>query len=215
MSGLAAWMMVATWDPRYFLLVFLMWCVMMVGMMLPSAAPTILLYALVQSRSPTRPRVALSYLFAAGYVAVWIAFSLAATIVQWSLAEAALLSPMMEAANATVGAMILFAAGVYQWLPLKRVCLTHCRSPLEWLPRHWRPGALGALRMGIAHGGYCLGCCWALMLLLFFGGVMNIVWIALITIFVLVEKLVPRGDIVGRLGGAALVAGGVWLLALS
>jgi predicted metal-binding membrane protein len=213
MSGLAAWMMAASWDARYFVLIFLMWCVMMLGMMLPSAAPTILLYALVQRRSQSHPRIALAYVFAAGYLAAWIAFSLAATTVQWLLAAAALLSPMMEAASTTLGAALLIAAGVYQWLPAKRVCLTHCRSPLEWLPRNWRPGAGGALRMGIAHGAYCLGCCWALMLLLFVGGVMNLVWIALLTTFVLLEKLAPRGDLVGRVGGVALVAAGVWLLA--
>jgi predicted metal-binding membrane protein len=213
MSGLSAWMTAASWDTRYLLLVFLMWCIMMIGMMLPSAAPTILLFArAVRGREQTEASIARAYVFAAGYIIAWMGFSLVATVLQWLLAEAALLSPMMETANVTIGAAILISAGLYQWTPLKELCLEHCRSPLLWLSLHWRPGIAGAVRMGISHGLYCLGCCWALMLLLFFGGVMNLLWIALIATLVLVEKLAPRGAEVGRLGGVLLIAAGAWLL---
>lgn len=213
MDGPSAWMMAASWDIRYFLLIFLMWWVMMLGMMLPSAAPTILLFAhAVRSSSQAQAPIARTYAFAAGYLVAWTAFSLAATILQWLLAEAALISPMMEVASATLGAVILIAVGIYQWTPLKRICLTHCRSPLHWLSRRWRPGVAGAIRMGVSHGLYCVGCCWALMLLLFFGGVMNLMWIALIAAFVLLEKLAPQGVHAGRLGGALLLAAGLWLL---
>jgi predicted metal-binding membrane protein len=213
MDGLSAWMMSATWDARYVVLIFMMWCVMMVGMMLPSAAPAILLFArTVRSHARPEAPIARTYLFAAGYLIAWTGFSLLATLLQWLLSSAALISPMMETANTAIGATILIAAGAYQWTPFKRLCLTHCRSPFFWLSHHWRPGMAGAAQMGIAHGLYCLGCCWALMLLLFFGGVMNLLWIALIAIFVLVEKLAPSGAQVGRVGGALLVAAGVWLL---
>jgi predicted metal-binding membrane protein len=213
MSGTSAWMMAARWDARYFLLVFLMWCVMMLGMMLPSAAPTILLFAKVVQRSaPAEAPIARTYAFVGGYVAVWTAFSLAATILQGLLARAALISPMMEYTSTSIGAVTLVAAGIYQWTPLKRLCLVHCRSPLHWLSHGWRPGLAGALRMGASHGVYCVGCCWVLMLLLFFGGVMNLVWIALIAGFVLLEKLAPFGAYVGRLGGAFLIAVEAWLL---
>jgi predicted metal-binding membrane protein len=213
MQGLSSWMMSATWDAHYFVLIFLMWCVMMVGMMLPSAAPTILLYAMARRGAPSGASVARTYAFAGGYLASWIGFSLLATTLQGLLAQAALISPMMESTNTVLGAAILIAAGIYQWTPAKRVCLTHCRSPLQWLAHHWRSGLGGALRMGLSHGLYCLGCCWALMLLLFFGGVMNLVWIGLITIFVLAEKLTPYGEGLGRIGGALLAGAGIWMLA--
>jgi predicted metal-binding membrane protein len=216
MSGSSAWMMAATWDTRYFVLVFAMWCVMMVGMMVPSAAPMILLFAkAVQRSAQAEATVARTYAFAGGYLAAWAAFSLAATVLQSLLARAALMSPMMEYANTTIGALTLMAAGVYQWTPLKRRCLSHCRSPLQWLSHRWQPGIRGALRMGASHGVQCVGCCWALMLLLFFGGVMNLLWIALIGGFVLIEKLAPLGPHAGRIGGALLVASGVWLLVSS
>jgi predicted metal-binding membrane protein len=217
MDGLSAWMMAGTWDARYFLLICLMWAVMMVGMMLPSAAPTLLLFATVLRRSdPKNAPVARTYAFAGGYLFAWTAFSLAATFLQWALAKTALLSPMMITNSRTVGALILMAAGVYQWTPLKRSCLARCRAPAEFLSRHFRPGSVGALRMGTSHGLYCVGCCWALMLLLFFGGVMSLTWIAAITVFVLLEKLAPFGAQGGRLSGTLLLlaACGVMLLKL-
>jgi predicted metal-binding membrane protein len=213
MDGPSAWMMAASWDVPYFLLVFLMWCVMMLGMMLPSAAPTILLFAhTVRSSSQAQAPIARTYAFAVGYLVAWTGFSLAATTLQRLLAEAALISPMMEVTSPTLGAVILIAVGVYQWTCFKRMCLTRCRSPLQWLSRRWRLGVVGAIRMGVSHGLYCVGCCWAVMLLLFFGGIMNLLWIAPIAVFVLLEKLMPQGAHVDRLGGVLLLAAGLWLL---
>jgi predicted metal-binding membrane protein len=213
MDGPAGWMMEATWDARYLLLIFLMWAVMMVGMMLPSALPTILLFRRVVHKEPNAvARLARTFAFASGYVAAWTLFSAMATLLQWGLAEAALLSPMMVSASPWLGGAILVVAGAYQWSPLKNVCVAHCRSPLAFLVQHWRPGALGALRLGLHHGLYCVGCCWALMLLLFFGGVMSLLWIGAITAFVLLEKVAPYGVQGGRLSGAALVLTGAWVL---
>ena len=212
MDGLSAWMMQGTWDAPYLALIFGMWAVMMVGMMLPSAAPAVLLFMRIVNHSPQTP-VARTYAFAGGYLLAWTGFSAAATLLQWALAEATLVSPMMEAASPALGAALLIVAGVYQWTPLKQSCLDRCRSPAEFLTRHWRPGATGALRLGARHGLYCVGCCWALMLLLFAGGVMSLLWIGAITIFVLLEKLAPYGAQGGKLSGALLVGSGLWLLA--
>jgi predicted metal-binding membrane protein len=213
MQGTAAWMMEATWDPAYFLLIFLMWTAMMVAMMVPTALPTILVFhRVVQNdpnvRSPPRHMFA----FVAGYVLAWCGFSVVATLLQWGLAEATLLSPMMVSASPWLGGAILLVAGVYQWTPFKHACLQHCRSPLGFLAEHWQPGMPGALRLGLQHGLRCVGCCWALMLLLFVGGVMSLLWIGAITAFVLLEKLVPYGAQGGRLSGLALVLAGAWVL---
>ena len=213
MDGAAAWMMEATWDGRYLLLVFLMWAAMMVAMMLPSALPTILIFQRAirndpEVRSPARH----IFVFATGYVLAWSGFSAAATLLQWGLAEAALLSPMMVSASPWLGGAILILAGVYQWTPLKHACLRNCRSPLAFLAEHWQPGMPGALRLGFNHGLICVGCCWALMLLLFVGGVMSLLWIGGITAFVLMEKLAPYGANGGRLSGVALVLAGAWVL---
>ncbi|HKA14404.1 MAG TPA: DUF2182 domain-containing protein [Myxococcota bacterium] len=213
MSGPSAWMMQADWDGRYFALMFLMWAVMMVGMMLPTAAPAILLFARVMTRSAGADApVVRSYAFAGGYLLAWTGFSLAATFVQWRLAEAALLSPMMEAATPVLGGAILVAAGAYQWTSVKRACLIRCRSPVEFLTQSFRPGWRGALQMGLRHGLHCIGCCWVLMGLLFVGGVMQLAWIAAIAIFVLLEKLAPHGMQLGRVGGAVLVLAGIGVL---
>jgi predicted metal-binding membrane protein len=215
MNGLSAWMMEGTWDARYFLLIALMWAVMMVGMMLPSAAPTLLLFATVLRKSdPKNAPVTRTYAFAGGYLLAWTAFSLAATLLQWALAKTALLSPMMITNSPTLGALILMTAGVYQWTPLKQSCLTRCRAPADFLAHNFRPGFKGALRMGASHGIYCVGCCWALMLLLFLGGVMSLIWIAAITIFVLLEKLAPLGAQGGRLSGVLLLLAGLGVLLL-
>ena len=213
MDGAAAWMMEATWDGRYLLLVFLMWAVMMVAMMLPSALPSILVFQNAirndpKVRSPTRRTLA----FATGYVVAWSGFSVVATLLQWALAEAALLSPMMVSASPQLGGAILITAGLYQLTPLKQACLRHCRSPFAFLVEHWQPGTPGAFRLGLRQGFHCVGCCWALMLLLFFGGVMSLLWIAAITAFVLAEKLAPHGVRGGRLSGVALVLVGAWVL---
>lgn len=213
MDGAAAWMMEATWDAGYLLLIFLMWAAMMVAMMLPSALPTILIFHKAvrndpEVRSPSRRMFA----FATGYILVWCGFSVGATLLQCGLAEAALLSPMMVSASPWLGGALLIVAGVYQWTPLKYACLRHCRSPLAFFVEHWQPGMPRALRLGLRHGFYCMGCCWALMLLLFVGGVMSLLWIAAISAFVLMEKLAPYGAQGGRLSGLALVLAGAWVL---
>ncbi|GAA0709968.1 DUF2182 domain-containing protein [Dokdonella soli] len=206
MRGLAAWMMTTRWDLRYGLLIFGMWTVMMIGMMLPSAIPAILLYAGI-ARSDTRlpAPVRRTGVFVSGYLLAWCVFSLFATLLQWRLAVAAAMTPMMRLHSAAMGAALLLVAGLYQWTPLKRRCLDRCRSPAAYIAANWRPGWRGALRLGWRHGLYCLGCCWALMLLLFVGGVMNLAWIAALTLAVLLEKLAPFGMRGGRLGGTLLI----------
>lgn len=203
------------WTLGHALIVCLMWAVMMAAMMLPSAAPMILLHATLARRRRERGGPAAeSGAFAAGYLVVWAAFSLAAAALQFGLEQAALLSPMMETSSIALAGAVLIAAGLYQWTPLKQACLRHCRSPLDFIMLHWRPGALGAFLMGLRHGAVCVGCCWLLMLLLFIGGVMNLAWIAGIALFVLVEKLSPAGHWIGRGAGVLLVAwGGATLLA--
>jgi predicted metal-binding membrane protein len=213
MDGPAAWMMQATWSADYVLLIFLMWAAMMVAMMLPSALPTLLIFHTAirndpQVRSPARRM----FEFAAGYMLAWCGFSAGATLLQWGLAEATLLSPMMVSASPWLGGALLMLAGVYQWTSLKHACLRHCRSPLAFFVEHWKPGMPGALALGLRHGLYCVGCCWALMLLLFVGGVMSLLWIGVITAFVLLEKLMPHGAQGGRLSGLALVLAGAWVL---
>ena len=210
MRGLAAWMMSSHWDLRYFALIFGMWVVMMIGMMLPSAAPALLLYARIV-RSDVRLPAPLRrvYIFASGYLLAWCGFSLIATLLQWRLATASALTPMMQVHSVALGAAMLVIAGIYQMTPFKRRCLAQCRSPATFISTHWRPGATGALRLGWRHGLYCLGCCWALMLLLFVGGVMNLAWIAAITLGVLLEKLAPFGAQGGKLSGFLLIVGGL------
>jgi predicted metal-binding membrane protein len=209
MDGSSAWMMTHTWDFPHLVLLFAMWVVMMVGMMLPSAAPTLLLYAGIIRKSPESERArAHVYSFAAGYILVWTAFSLLATVFQRLLAHWLLLSPMMES-RGWLGGALLIVAGLYQFTPFKRTCLESCRSPAAYIAGHWKRGVAGALRLGTGHGLYCLGCCWALMLLLFVGGVMNLWWIAALTIFVLLEKLAPSGAQGGRLSGLLIMALGV------
>ena len=195
-------------------LLFLMWVVMMAAMMLPSAAPMILLFSSVNRRRGERasPMVPTS-LFVAGYLLVWAGFSAAAALAQTALHEAALLSPAMATTTPLLGGLLLILAGVYQWMPLKQACLGTCRSPLGFLSSEWREGRRGALVMGLRHGLFCLGCCWALMVLLFVAGVMNLAWIAALAGLVLVEKIVPGGGWIGRAGGVALVAAGVWMIA--
>jgi predicted metal-binding membrane protein len=192
-------------------LTFVMWAVMMVAMMTPSAAPVVLLFAGTQRLRGAERIPLIAIVFGAGYLLVWTAFSAAAAGVHWALHQAAMLSPAMSTSSAWLGGGILVAAGIYQLTPSKRACLTHCQSPLGFLMSHWRNGTAGALRMGIAHGMYCVGCCWALMCVLFVVGVMNLAWVAALAIFVLVEKIEPRGAIVARVAGGAMIAAGVLL----
>jgi predicted metal-binding membrane protein len=205
----------APWQPIEFGYVFAMWAVMMIGMMTPSAAPMILIYARVgrQAAREGKPFAASGW-FAGGYLLSWTAFSLLATSAQWALERAALLTPMMESASNRLGAAVLILAGVYQWVPLKEACLSHCRSPLLFIQQHggFRREPRGALELGFRHGIYCIGCCWALMVLLFVGGVMNLFWIATLAILVLLEKAAPFGRVIARVAGIAFIVGGVWLL---
>lgn len=202
------------WGAVDFALMLVMWVVMMVAMMLPSAAPMILLFAAVNRREHGRqPVLVPTGLFAASYVLVWAGFAVLATLAQWALHTGALLTAMMDgSASPILGGGLLVAAGLYQWTPLKRACLARCRTPLGFLMAEWRPGAHGALVMGLRHGVYCLGCCWVLMTLLFVGGAMNLLWVAAIAAFVLLEKLAPAGHWVGRVAGTALALWGAWLL---
>ena len=174
------------WRALDLLLVFAMWAVMMLAMMLPSALPMLLAYRTIASRR-VQPRAAL-WLFVAGYVAIWIGFSALATLLQWALLEARLLSPMMVSQSALLAAVLLLGAGIYQLTPWKRRCLARCVTPLDFIISEWRDGAGGAWRMGLRHGLFCVGCCWLLMLLLFVLGVMNVLWIAALSAVVLLEK---------------------------
>lgn len=213
MTGASAWMMTLRWDARHVLLLWAMWAVMMAGMMLPSAAPMLLLYGVAARRRGLGARAVYEiYALAAGYIAVWALFSVAATGAQRILSMLLIVSPMMTLTSPTAGAALLLVAGVYQLTPLKRACLQRCQSPLSFLMHRWRAGVAGAFRMGMDHGSYCLGCCWALMLLLFVGGVMNLAVIAALTAFVAFEKVGPFGVHSARVSGALLLAAGAWML---
>jgi predicted metal-binding membrane protein len=210
--------MPAHWTLGYGLVVFAMWAVMMVAMMLPSAAPvTLLVAAIARKRAAAgdgRPGLPAA-LFVSGYLAVWFGFAAAATLLQWQLDRAGLLSETMALGSIVVAGSVLIGAGIYQWTPLKQACLRHCRSPFDFLLHHWRNGALGALTSGARHGLFCFGCCWMLMALLFVGGVMNIAWIAGIALLVLIEKVLPWGGWMGRATGAVMVVWGAATLAIA
>jgi predicted metal-binding membrane protein len=201
------------WNTATLAPLFLMWTEMMIAMMIPSAAPMILTFAMVQRkrREQERPFVPTT-IFLLGYLIVWTAFSAFAAVAQWTLHAQALLSPMMVSTSPILGGIILIVAGIFQWTPLKNACLTHCRTPLSFLLTDWREGKFGALLMGLKHGAYCTGCCWILMALLFVAGVMNLWWIALLAGFVLLEKIAPRRLLVGKVAGIFLVAWGVWMM---
>lgn len=201
------------WSPGYALIMFLMWWIMMIAMMLPSAAPMILLFALVNRRSREQgaPWVPTT-IFASGYLIAWGGFSLAATLLQWWFEQSGWLTMAMASASPWLSGVILIAAGIYQLTPLKHACLRHCRGPVEFISRHWRPGANGALRMGLEHGAFCVGCCWVVMGLLFYGGVMNLYWIVGLAVLVLLEKVLPAGHWLGSLSGIGFLAWGGWLL---
>lgn len=202
------------WTPLYAALLFVMWWVMMVAMMAPSAAPTVLLYATVKRKQETASRAAMdAWIFLAGYLVTWAGFSVVAVLVQWALERFGLLSMAMASTSSILGGLILLAAGLYQFTPLKRACLRYCESPLMFLSRHWRPGTRGAFHMGFRHGSYCVGCCWFLMALLFVSGVMNLVWIIAIALYVAGEKLLPFGPRLSHAAGGALILSGTIMLA--
>jgi predicted metal-binding membrane protein len=201
------------WTATDAFFTFTMWAVMMVGMMTGTAAPMLLLFAGARAARGTRRVAPAVMMFGLGYMIVWVAFSAGAALAQWLLHQTAMLTPAMSASNARLAGGILVAAGAYQLTPVKGACLTWCRSPLGFLLTNWRDGTLGALRMGLRHGMYCLGCCWLLMCLLFVAGVMNLVWVAALTAFVLVEKIGPFGLIVARVAGAIMIVVGILLAA--
>jgi predicted metal-binding membrane protein len=212
MTGASAWAMRTQVSAEYVALLLAMWSVMMAGMMLPSASPFLLLYAGVVRRSAEAAHTAVRvYLLALGYLLVWVAFSGVATVGQLLMAKLWLVSPMMQLANHRLSAAAIIVAGIYQFSPVKGRCLENCRSPVEHLTRHWSPGNTGAFRMGLRHGVECLGCCWALMLLLFAGGVMNAYVIGALTLFVAIEKITPMGVRAARIGGALLLIVGAWM----
>ncbi len=207
----------ADWNPGYWFIMLLMWWVMMIAMMVPSASPMILLYARVarhaQKGSENTGQVVATGSFALGYLLAWLLFSAGAVLLQWTLENAGVLNGMMMwSTSKSLTAGLLAVAGIYQLSPLKSVCLRHCRSPAEFISSHWRDGATGALRMGLDHGLYCVGCCWFLMALLFAGGIMNLVWIVGLAILVLLEKLLPAGGWIARVSGVILIAASVLVL---
>ncbi|MCP5086020.1 MAG: DUF2182 domain-containing protein [Rhodobacteraceae bacterium] len=208
--------MAGHWTFPYAALVFLMWWIMMIAMMVPSAAPTLLLFTALKRQGQTRDSAALTGgLFLSGYLLAWAGFSLGATLLQWQLGNLGLISATsMTIGSRVLASTVLIIAGLYQFTKLKDACLEHCRSPAHFLARHNRPGLLGAWKMGAHHGAFCLGCCWALMALLFVGGVMNLYWIAGLALYVMAEKLFPFGATLSRLIGAGLIVAGVAVLLL-
>jgi len=199
------------WSMAEFGAVFGMWSIMMVAMMIPSASPMILLFATVNRRRQMRGTLFVpTAIFVAGYLVVWTAFSLLATLVQGFLQWAELVTSSMVSASPVLTGVLLILCGLFQWTPLKRRCLEGCSTPLAFMTTHWREGKSGAFTMGLHHGALCVGCCWALMGLLFVAGVMNLWWIGLLSLVVLAEKLAPR--VLSKPLGPLLVAGGIWFL---
>lgn len=204
---------VKSWAASDFSMMFIMWTIMMIAMMVPTAMRSILIFSKIAGQRVKRGRSFVSgYWFAAGYIVIWTVFSVVATVLQWSLDQAALLSPWMVIYSPFIGATIFIMAGAWQLTPLKNACLRHCRSPLVFLSQNFRAGKFGAVRLGVRHGLYCLGCCWMLMGLLFVGGIMNLAWILVITIFVLVEKLLPVTSRTSRITGTLMMLVGVGYL---
>lgn len=199
-----------------FLNLFIMWTVMQVAMMSPTAVPMILMHTKVERhRNPDQSPIVPTTLFFLGYIIVWAVFSAVFAGVQMALQSAALLPPEMESASPWLAGGILIAAGLFQFSKLKEACLNQCRSPVTYFMLEWREGNTGALLMGLKHGVHCVGCCWVLMALLFVAGVMNLLWMAVITAFVLLEKILPEGDVFGRVGGVGMIIWGICLIALA
>lgn len=213
MVGTMATPMMMQWSAADAMFMFIMWAVMMFAMMLPSVTPTVLIFARVREKRKVAGQIfAPTGAFVIGYLLVWVGFSLLATTANWLLHTGGMMSSIMGNVGSQTGGLLLVAAGVFQWTPLKKTCLDHCRSPMSFLMQHWREGRSGAVFMGLHHGIYCLGCCWVLMLLLFALGVMNLPWVALLAIVVLVEKILPRGEILSLVLGGLLIGWGAWLI---
>lgn len=201
------------WGIAELSFVLIMWIVMMTAMMVPSVSPTMVMFSKVsRNQGDGDQAIASTWVFVAGYLVAWSVFSLVATGAQWGLNAAALLTPVMETNNGYIGGAILLVAGGFQFTSLKNACLQHCRSPLTFFMSGWRPGRLGALNMGIRHGAFCVGCCWALMAVMFVGGVMNPLWLVALAVFVLAEKVLPQGARVGQAAGIAFIAAGLYLI---
>lgn len=214
MPGHAGGMAGLSWTAERVAVILVMWIVMMTAMMLPSAAPMILLYrAIARKRFPGAGYGFRMSTFASGYLMVWAVFSIAATAAQWALDQAGMLSASMAFSSRPASAALLLMTGLYQLSPLKYACLRQCRSPVAFLAQSWRDDLVGILGMGMRHGLYCVGCCWALMALLFVGGVMDILWVAGLTVWVLLEKVAPHGRLLGRAAGIALIAAAIASLA--
>ena len=199
-----------TWDLHYSFVMFVMWWVMMLAMMLPSAAPMILMFVSL-NRQRSDGSISVVMAFVTAYVLSWGVFSVLATFLQWILEKTEFVSSMMATTNAVLGASLLIAAGIWQLTPLKHACLRHCRSPFNFFLHKWRNGPSGAFKMGLEYGVFCLGCCWVLMTLLFYGGIMNLWWIAGLALYVLVEKVAPAGHWIGHGTGGLLIAWGLWI----
>ncbi len=214
MAGAVATPAMMQWSATDFVFMLVMWAVMMFAMMLPSVTPTVMIFGRVREKRDEAGRpFAPTGAFVAGYLLAWVGFSLLATAANWWLHTGGSMSSMMGKVAPQTGGVLLVASGVFQWTPLKNACLDHCRSPMSFLMQHWREGTSGATLMGIHHGAFCLGCCWLLMVLLFVLGVMNLLWVALLTIVVLAEKTLPYGEILSRGFGVLLVVWGAWLVA--
>ena len=205
------------WRAMEFAFVFVMWTVMMVGMMTPSAAPMFLMYARVGRQTGAQSKsLSATVWFAAGYFLVWVAFALFATLVQWALERTALLDFTMASTDNVLGGFVFIAAGLYQWSRLNDLCMAQCQKPFEFVMRHggYRRDAPGCVMLGLRHGAYCVGCCWALMALLLVGGVMNVLWIVLLALLAFLERVTSMGRLIARLAGIVLVAGGAWLFSM-
>lgn len=205
-------MPLAPWTAAYATMMVTMWVIMMIGMMLPSALPMILIYLRVARFNRLPFPMLAAAMFLGGYLLIWSLFAAGATLLQWQLEQWLLLSPAMASANVVFSALLLIIAGAYQWSPWKDACLNQCRGPVTFISRHWRPGLSGAWVMGLLHGTFCTGCCWALMALLFVGGVMNLLMIGLLTLLVLLEKILPAGILVPRIMGSLLIGTGISLI---
>ncbi len=189
---------------------FGMWAVMMMAMMLPTVAPSASVFSSLSARRDPGRANGTTATYVVGYAASWIAFAAPAALMQWALTHALLLDPMARSTSTMLSSAILLAAGVYQWLPLKSACLSKCRTPLAFFMANWRDGRSGAFRLGLGHGGYCVGCCWALMAVMFVVGAMSLAWMGLIMLVVLSEKVIPAGWRFDRVLGVALVTAGLW-----
>jgi predicted metal-binding membrane protein len=200
----------AQWMPANVAAIFAMWAIMMASMMLPSALPMTLTFVHLSTRQGERAR---ARMFVSAYLLVWVLFSAAATALQWGLHALGWLEPMTAAVSTQVSVALLLVAGAYQFSPLKKVCLARCRTPMAFLLGEWRPGVRGAFAMGLRHGLFCAGCCWALMVLLFVGGTMNLRWVAALAVAVAIEKLAPHGERVAQVLGVLLIAAGFARLA--